>query len=104
MTAPYDINEVIPSKAKAWVGLLGSLLTICVPWVLQFSDSLPAPWPGVVGLVLAVLTALGIYKAPYKPTDETVLVHKAQVSAPDLPLVTPQNPAAPEGYQNPWQG
>lgn len=101
MTAPFDITEIIPSKAKTYVGLIGSLVTFIAPLALSVSDALPAPWPAVIGGVLAVLTALGIYKAPYKPTADTVLVHKSEVATPGLPPATPQNPVGP--YQNPWQ-
>ena len=52
---------------KSWVALLGSLLTFIIPWVVQYSAFLPAPWPAVIGAVVAVLTAVGVYNAPYKP-------------------------------------
>jgi hypothetical protein len=103
MTAPFDITEVIPSKAKTYVGLIGSLVTFIAPLALSVSDALPAPWPAVIGGVLAVLTALGIYKAPYKPTPETVLVHKSEVAIPEPPSATPQTPIPPGDYQNPWK-
>jgi len=53
---------------KAWVALIGSLLTFIVPTLLAASASWPAPWPAVLGAVVAVLTALGVYRAPYQPT------------------------------------
>jgi len=52
---------------KAWVGLIGSLLTFIVPWVVQYSAFLPAPWPAVIAAVVAVLTFFGVYHAPYQP-------------------------------------
>lgn len=101
MTAPFDITTIIPTKYKAWVGLVGSVLTLIVPFVLQAEQYLPTGVNLAIGGVLAVLTFLGIYKAPYAPPN-TVLVHESVVNqAPDLPDVTPQNPAQP-GYQNPW--
>jgi hypothetical protein len=97
-----DITTIIPSKAKTWVGLVGSLLTFVVPYVLEFADALPAPWPVIAGAVLAVLTALGIYKAPYAPTGTVV--------APATPAVieaaSESTPAyhPPSGtYTNPWR-
>lgn len=54
---------------KAWVGLLGSFLTFIIPWVVQESDHLPYPWPFVIGAVVAVLTAVGVYHAPYAPVS-----------------------------------
>lgn len=104
MTTPsFDITELIPSKYKALVGLIGSALTFAVPYLLQITDALGGPWPAVIGLVLAVLTALGIYRAPYKPTD-AVLVHESQVSV-SIPPPVPSAPVdLPEArYRNPWK-
>lgn len=56
---------------KAWVALVGSLLTFVVPTLLAASASWPAPWPAVLGAVVAVLTAFGVYRAPYQPTQHT---------------------------------
>ena len=73
MTAPqFNLEDIVPSKAKTWVGLIGSLVTLIGPAILSSTDALPAPWPLIIGLVFAALTALGIYRAPYKPTG-TVL-------------------------------
>ena len=57
------------TAGKAWTGLIGSLLTFVVPYLVQQSAGLPSPWPAVIGAVVAVLTALGIYNAPYKPAS-----------------------------------
>lgn len=54
---------------KSWVALLGSLLTFIIPWVVKYSDLLPSPWPAVIGAVVAVLTAAGVYHAPYQPVS-----------------------------------
>lgn len=95
MTTP-DLSSLIPSKWKTWVGLVGSLLTFVVPYVLQISVGLPAPWPAAIGLVLALLTAFGIYKAPYKP-EGTVL-------APDTPAVAAAaKQGVPSVYRSPWR-
>lgn len=98
-----DITSIIPSKAKAWVGLLGSLLTFGVPYVLEFADALPSPWPAVIGAVLAVLTALGIYKAPYAPSGTVVApATPAVIEAASQPAPAPYNPPT-GGYRNPWR-
>lgn len=55
-----------PSKAKTWIALLGSLLSVAVPLIVSASAHLPEPWPAVIGGVVAVLTALGVYHAPYQ--------------------------------------
>jgi L-lactate permease len=98
MTEPVNLTDLVPSKAKTWVGLVGSVLTFVVPLIVSVEDYLPSPWPGVIGAVLAVLTALGVYKAPYQPTD-TVL-------APDTPAVAAaarQAPPSAGGHQSPWK-
>ena len=56
---------------KAWVALLGSLLTLIIPWLVQVSAGLPAPWPAVIGVIVALLTAVGVYHAPYQPAGAT---------------------------------
>lgn len=55
---------------KAWTALLGSVLTLVIPWIVQASAVMPAPWPAVVGAVVAVLTAVGVYRAPYAPAPQ----------------------------------
>jgi hypothetical protein len=46
------------SKMKTWIGLAGSLLAFIVPLALEVSDSLPSPWPAVIGALVAILTSL----------------------------------------------
>lgn len=55
---------------KSWVALLGSILTLVIPWVVSASASFPEPWPAVVGAVVAILTAVGVYHAPYSPAPQ----------------------------------
>lgn len=55
---------------KSWVALIGSFLTFIVPWVVQYSSLLPSPWPAVIGAIVAVLTAVGVYHAPYQPVPQ----------------------------------
>jgi hypothetical protein len=52
---------------KSWVGLIGSLLTFIIPWAVQVSTTLPPPWPALIAAVVALLTAFGVYQAPYAP-------------------------------------
>lgn len=75
-----------PSKAKTWVALAGALLSVVVPLLITASDYLPEPWPAVIGGIIALLTATGVYHAPYTP--------KGAVLVPD------DKPAG--GYSNPW--
>lgn len=58
-----------PSKAKTYVALIGSLLTVAIPLILEVSTALPAQWQGVIGGVIAILTGLGVYQAPYHRAD-----------------------------------
>ena len=52
---------------KSWVALGGALLTFIVPMLLQVSVGMPEPWPAVAAALVAVLTAVGAYHAPYAP-------------------------------------
>lgn len=124
MTSPQpqpvaDLSEIVPKKWKPVVGLVGSLLTLIVPSIIQAESSLPPVWTVVIGAVLAVLTALGVYKAPYQP-EGTVLapatpeVIDAATITPSAPPAeaTPQTPIKPPvppvvhddgDYHNPWK-
>lgn len=88
-----DIIEVVPSKFKAWVGAASAVLAVLIPVILQATTSLPEPWPTTIGLVVAALTWLGVYKTPYKPSG-TVLVTESQVTNPQPP---------PGEYTNPYR-
>lgn len=94
MTAP-NLSGIIPSKWKAIVGLIGSGLSFVVPYILSVEQYLPSPWPAVIGVVLFILSALGVYHAPYQP--------KGTVLAPDTPAVAAAAKEAPGQFQNPWQ-
>lgn len=102
MTAP-DLSYLIPSKWKAVVALVGSALSFLVPYILEVTNGLPAPWPAVVGVVLFILTAFGAYKAPYKPPG-TVLA-PAEAIPPGTPTDKGVAPVVPEPgkYRNPWR-
>ena len=84
-----DLPSLVPSKWKAWVGTAIAILAVIIPVVLQVSTSLPEPWPTIIGLVVAALTWLGIYRAPYLPKGTEI------APAPPAP------PTAGE-YVNPW--
>lgn len=56
--------------AKAVTALIGSLLTLLIPYVVQMSASLPQPWPVLIGAIVSLLTMFGVYKVPNKkPAD-----------------------------------
>ncbi|AXH46868.1 holin [Mycobacterium phage Aminay] len=96
MTAPV----VVPSKLKTWVGLAGSALAFIVPLVLSVQDYLPPQWAAAIGAVITLLTALGVYKAPYKP-ENTSIVPNDRITVNDA---GPQAVIPPAGgdYVNPW--
>lgn len=106
MTTP-TITTIEPSKSKTWVAVVGTVLTALIPYVLQAAEYVPDPWPLVIGGVIAVLTALGVYKAPYKPEGTSVVPNSElnQVAVP-LPPVDKSEvslPPAPGDYRNPWK-
>lgn len=78
-----DLSSIIPSKAKTWVTLIGGLLTFIAPFTLEATQALPAPYPAIIGFVLLVLTALGVYHAPYAPAGTTLAI------APQTPVALP---------------
>ena len=88
-----DLSTVVPLRYKTIVGLIGSVLSFAVPLIVSVEQYLPSPWPAVIGAVLSLLTALGIYKVPYAPAG-TVLVPQSVAS---------QAPPAPGEFQNPWK-
>ncbi len=112
MTNPIDLSAIVPSKAKTWVSLIGALLTIIGPWILQSANLLPSPWPGVIGLIFAVLTAAGVYKADYKPEGTVLAVDpSAPVIASSVPATAPvatpshqvsKAPFDPDRPASPW--
>lgn len=109
MTAP-DLSLIVPTKWKPWVAFVGSLLTFIVPTVLEFSTSLPAPWPAVIAAVVAGLTWLGVYKVPYAPkgtepvivpSDVPTTVHVSPTPGPGPSEVTVSQGSGP-WRKNPW--
>jgi hypothetical protein len=90
-----DLESLVPLRWKTWIALAGSVLSFVVPLVVSVQDYLPAPWPAVIGTGIAVLTALGVYHAPYVKPEARI--------APDTPAVAAAAQEPPEGYQNPWQ-
>lgn len=59
------------SSLKMWVALIGGLLTAILPAIVSVLMSLPEPWPALAGVIVAVATAFGVWRAPrYKKTTE----------------------------------
>lgn len=106
------VPAVEPSKAKTWVSLIGSFLTFLIPAVLYVQDTLPQPWPIVIGAVLAGLTASGVYNVPYKPANTTIVKNEdipainAGTALVPEPAPEPEVIEAPrhsDSYRNPWK-
>lgn len=97
MTTPV-ITTINPSKSKTWIGLVGAALTFAIPFIVQLAAGLDQPWPAVIAAVVAVLTALGVYKAPYKP-EGTSVVSNAELNKVAIPTL----PVDPGTYENPWK-
>lgn len=91
------ITTINPSKSKTWWAAIGGTLTVVVPLILSVATYLPDPWPAAIGAVIALLTALGVYKAPYKPEGTSV------VSNADLNEIATPVPPSGGVYQNPWR-
>jgi hypothetical protein len=105
VTAP-DLSFIIPLKYKTYVSLIGSALSFVVPFVLQSVDALPAPWPAAIGVVLFLLSALGVYKAPYKPTGTVLVPEKSAVPNTELygTVTDAETPDVISGtFKNPWK-
>lgn len=80
-------------KLKAYVALLGGILTVAIPTVIDFAVYLPPQWQAVVGAVVALLTALGVYAAPNRPKGAVIAPATAVESRPvDEPTVKPRHP------------
>lgn len=110
MTQPVNptIATFEPSKAKTWVAAVGGALTVIVPIVLSVSTNLPEPWPAVISAVVAVLTAVGVYRAPYRPEGTTVVptAELKQVATPLPPTATVVSQTRPDSgnpYPDPFQ-
>lgn len=82
--------------AKSFVALIGSLLTLVGPWILQTSAALPPPWPALVGGIFALLTVAGVYRVPNQLTQEQVnhAVAKGNVSVGAIPAPATPWPTA----------
>ena len=84
---------------KSWTALIGSALTFLIPTIVQMSTSWPEPWPAVIGAVVAVLTAVGVYHAPYRPVQQTNSGSPEQQVIDGINAVLEQKRAAEDAAQ-----
>lgn len=83
------VKYTFAQTAKTWTSLIGTIITLVIPYLLQISPSFPAPWPAIVAAILAILTAFGVYKVPNAPGNR----HN--------PMSPAQNPVF-SNYDFPW--
>jgi hypothetical protein len=105
-STPVNIDTIIPAKWKPIVGLIGSLLTLGVPYIVSVEQYLPSPWPLVIGVVIAILTSLGIYRAPYVPDGAVLAPNTPAVAVAAQAAVTQEavkQATVPGAYGNPWK-
>jgi hypothetical protein len=109
MTGPINIETIVPKKWKPWVATVSSLLAFAVPYVIQAEQWLPDPWPVVIGFVIAALTWLGVYRAPYVPEgavlapDTPAVASAAQATVTETAIASASLPSHPGVYVNPFR-
>ena len=52
---------------KSWTAFLGGILNILIFAITQFAFALPPQWVVIIQAIVTVLTAVGVYHAPYSP-------------------------------------
>jgi hypothetical protein len=85
------------TATKSWVAVVGGLLAVLIPLVLQIVVYLPPQWAAGVTGVIALLTAFGVYKVPNAtiiPGDHTDHVH--------APVATESASDDDGNYSSPW--
>jgi hypothetical protein len=61
---PSPMPGTPQTPTKSIIALIGSVLTFLVPLLLQVNTYLPAQWQAVVGALIALATATGVYVVP----------------------------------------
>lgn len=110
MSSPLNIETIVPAKWKPYIGLVGSVASFAVPYLIKAEEWLPSPWPVVIAAVIAGLTFLGIYKAPYVPpgavlapnTPAVAVAAQAAVTQEAVSQASATNPLANVPYKDPW--
>lgn len=107
-----NIDTIVPTKWKPLVGLIGSLLTLALPYIVSAEQWLPSPWPAIIGVVIAGLTYVGILQAPFVPNGAVLAPNTPAVAAAAQAAVTseavaqatvPGPRAGANGWVNPWR-
>jgi hypothetical protein len=85
----------VTKATKTWITTVGAVLAVVVPLATSALTYLPPEWAAVITGVIGVLTVLGVYTVPNKPTG-SVVVH-ADTAVPDAASIPPGV------YANPWE-
>ena len=86
----------VTKPTKTWIATIGAVLTVVVPLVTSLLTYLPPEWSAVITGVIGLLTVLGVYTVPNKPTGEVVTTDPGHVP----PAATSPPPVG--DYKNPW--
>lgn len=99
MTAPVT---PVTKPTKTWIASVGAVLTVVVPLATSLLTYLPPEWSAVITGVIGVLTVLGVYVVPNKPTGQVVITSDSPAVAPAVVNNTTTY-APPAGVEpSPW--
>ena len=99
MTAPIT---PVTKPTKTVIATIGAVLSVVVPLVTSLLTYLPSEWSAVITGVIGLLTVLGVYVVPNKPTGAVVVSESTPIR--ELPTGTPLSEVVdPSSYRNPWK-
>lgn len=100
MTTPVPVTK----PTKTWIAAVGGILSVAVPLITSLLTYLPPEWAAVITGVIGLLTVLGVYTVPNKPTGEVVVSeHVVPPVAASPPPVRPDVAVQPGEYKNPYK-
>lgn len=94
----------VTKPTKTWIAAVGGVLSVAVPFITSLLTYLPPEWAAVISGVIGLLTVLGVYTVPNKPTGDVVV--PAPQAGPSMPGVNEAiGDAVPAtgNYHNPWR-
>lgn len=72
MTTPVT---PVTKPTKSIIALIGTILSVAVPLITSLQGYLPPEWSAVITGAIGLLTVLGVYVVPNKPTGEVVVAY-----------------------------
>lgn len=63
----------VTKPTKAWITAIGGILSVAVPLITSLLTYLPPEWAAVITGAIGLLTVLGVYAVPNKPTGDVVI-------------------------------